>query len=109
MNKWYSLFIIAAVLLTAGCSGFGTVEEPVTAEPVKVANGGGGESRETPIEVPEPKRMEVPRVNQAKVIGVVRELVNSGCIVKAVGTIDGVHFSQLKVTCGDPQDIPSLD
>jgi hypothetical protein len=50
----------------------------------------------------------VPRIKQAQVIGVVRELVRSGCIVKKVATTDGIHYSQLIVTCDEAQAPPAI-
>jgi hypothetical protein len=101
MNKWYSLLALVSVLSLAACSG----PDP---KPEVVANGGAGEADKI-NDLPVSPQLQIPRVQQAQVIGVVRELVNSGCVVKTVGTIDGVHFSQLKITCGDPQAIPSVD
>ena len=117
MNKFGSLMCITGVLVMVmlilpGCSGFGSIEEPLAAEPVVTANGGAGEIRKiSDVPTATPKRRDpvpvtVPRVTQGEVIGVVRELRANGCIIKKVATTDGIHYSQLLVTCGEPQTPP---
>jgi len=117
MNKLGSLVCITGVLvmvmlLLPGCSSFGSVEEPLAVEPVVTANGGAGEIEkisDVPTATPErrdPTPVTVPRVTQAEVIGVVRELRANGCIIQKVATTDGIHYSQLLVTCGEPQTPP---
>lgn len=108
MNKLGSIVYLSGVLimvmlLLPGCS---TAE----AIPETVANGSAGNPVAPAIEVPEPDlQPAVPRVKQAQVIGVVRELVNSGCLVKKVASTDGVHYSQLVITCGDAQQAPPVE
>jgi hypothetical protein len=107
MKRSTSITLLLGVFIVAmlsGCSGFGSIEEPLATEPVVTTSGGVEESV-----TPEPLRPAVPRVKQAQVIGVVRELVNSGCAVQKVATTDGIHYSQLIVTCGDIQQAPAID
>jgi hypothetical protein len=107
MKRSTSITLLLGVFIVAmlsGCSGFGSIEEPLVTAPVAVPE---------PTVKAEPTtenlRPAVPRVKQAQVIGVVRELVNSGCAVQKVATTDGIHYSQLIVTCGDVQQAPAID
>lgn len=132
MNKTTSLMILLTVFALAmtGCS----ITDPITQETtpvntmtianggagetdptdtIKLANGGSGESgkiNDVPIVTPQEQRdpvpVTVPRVTQSEVIGVVRELRANGCIIQKVATTDGIHYSQLLVTCGEPQTPP---
>lgn len=120
MNKWIALFALLTIL--PGCSVFDTKEEPTiyvtptlaetNTAPVIVQPtvSDGGEifvSAPAPVETRD-LTPAVPRVKQAQVIGVVRELVRSGCSVEKVATTDGIHYSQLIVTCGPPQVAPAI-
>ena len=111
----YLLIMVFAVAMLSGCSGFGSIEEPLAAEPVVTANGSAGETgkiNDVPTVAPavrDPVPVTVPRVKQAQVVGVIRELRANGCIVKKVASTDGIHYSQLVVTCADPQAIPTVE
>lgn len=112
-----SLLVIIP-LMVAGCGSTGKVEEPLPtmATGGVVANGPAGTTGTindvTPVPVPEEKqdpRPTVPRVKQAQIIGVVHELVQSGCLIKKIASTDGIHYSQLVVTCGDAQEAPAVE
>lgn len=110
MKKFTSLALISTVLIMTGCSVFDTKEEPTIHVTSTLA-----ETNTAPVivqpTVSEEKRElrpAVPRIKQAQVIGVVRELVKSGCAIKKVATTDGIHYSQLIVNCGDVQQAPAI-
>jgi hypothetical protein len=63
----------------------------------------------TPVIEEKELKPAVPRIKQAQVIGVVRELVKSGCAIKKVANTDGIHYSQLVITCGDVQQAPAVE
>lgn len=112
MNKWYSLLAIMGVLSLAACSTTETVPAPETdpTDTVKVANGDAGQETAPPvIEIQDPTPAEVPRVKQAQIVGVLREMRANGCILKKVASTDGIHYSQLLITCGDPQKVPEVE
>ena len=109
------ILAISFAMFSVGCST--TSSQPAeSALSTEVANGGAGTTGTindvTPAPVPAEERdlqPAVPRVKQTQVIGVVRELVQSGCMVKKVASTDGVHYSQLVVTCGDAQKAPAVE
>lgn len=97
MNKWYSLLILAGVLSLAACSTAETKPAPAI-DPTDTVK----------VEQLKPEPKVVKHVKQAQVIGVVRELRQQGCLIKKVATTDGIQYSQMVVTCGDPQEIPLI-
>jgi len=108
MNWWIAIFAIATVAFMPGCSMFDTQEDIavtptlVTVVPEKPETGDiTATSTPTPI--------VVPRIAEAQLIGVIRELRANGCMIKKVANTDGIHYSQLVVTCGDPQAIPLVE
>lgn len=98
------ILLTTFVIFSVGCSTTSPTKEPKPIHPATPTL-----ETSDAIEVPEPRPVEVPRVKQAQVIGVVRELVNSGCLVKKVASTDGVHYSQLVITCGDVQQAPAVE
>jgi len=118
MNKWIALFALLTIINMPGCSMFDTKDEPTIFVTPTLATAPA--ITPTPITntvpvivqptVSETKDLTpaVPRVTQAVIIGVVRELVKSGCMIKQVANTDGVHYSQLIVTCGDPEQAPAI-
>ena len=106
MNVWIALFALVTVIFMPGCSVFDTKDEPVSptlaVTPVVVPT-----TEVTDVATPTP--IEVPRIEQAQLIGVIRELRANGCMIKKVANTDGIHYSQLVVTCGDPQTIPEIE
>ncbi len=106
MNVWIAIFAVIMVILMPGCSIFDTKDEPVSptlaVTPVVVPT-----TEVTEVTTPTP--IEVPRAAQAQIVGVIRELRANGCIIKKVANTDGIHYSQLVVTCGDPQAIPLVE
>jgi len=107
MNWWIAIFALVTVAFMPGCSMFESKEEvavtPTLAVPLSElieADGIGGL---------EPTPIVVPRIAEAQLIGVIRELRANGCIIKKVANTDGIHYSQLVVTCGDPQAIPLVE
>ena len=118
MNKSLTLSVILAVFLLAGCGSTGKMEDPLPT----MATGGSLASTTTPpattVEIPptpapervsEDLRPAVPRVKEAQVIGVVEALVKSGCMIQKVASTDGIHYSQLVITCGDVQQAPAVE
>ena len=112
MNKWILLFAIITALNLPGCSMFDTkkdiaVTPTLATAPVAVP---APTVKADVIKVAEEKELRpaLPRVKQAQVIGVVRELVRSGCVIEKVATTDGIHYSQLVVNCGKPQAAPAI-
>lgn len=107
------ILVTIFAIFSVGCSTTSTTKEPKPIHPatptLETSNGSAGNPVAPAIEVPEPRPVEVPRVKQAQVIGVVRELVNSGCAVKKVASTDGIHYSQLVITCGDVQQAPAVE
>lgn len=104
--------IITSVLLTA-CGSFGGKDE----QPIQ-ATGGTLVSVEkevapAPEFVPEPtltaKPIEVPRVKQAEIVGVLREMRANGCIISKLANTDGIHYSQLVITCDAVQNAPEVE
>ena len=103
------LMYLPAITLLAACS----TTEPKP-EPIESANGGGGTTGvindvtpPTPeIRDPQP---EVPRITQMQTIGILRELRKNGCVVKKFADTDGIHYSQLVVTCGTLQQPPEVE
>lgn len=106
-----SIAIITALLTLTACGGaLSTKDEapPIMAQ-------GGMTAAVTPEVTPETTVAEtvpavkVPRVKQSEIIGVMREMRNNGCIIKKFANTDGLQYSQLVITCGDPQTVPSVD
>lgn len=113
----YIVLALFALSLTA-CSSFGSKDEPLaerTSEDVTVANGDAGkvdvinDVPAVPADVRDPQPTTVPRVKQAHIVGVLREMRANGCILKKVANTDGIHYSQLVITCGDPQVVPAVE
>jgi len=123
MKSFLPISLIFAVIMLAGCGGTGKMADPLPT----MATGGSLASTTPPpatandiilkVETeipaaPAPEKVSadlrpgVPRVKQAQVIGVVQALVDSGCMIKKVASTDGIHYSQLVVTCGDVQQAP---
>jgi hypothetical protein len=110
----YVLLALVALSMTA-CSGFGKVEEPlqatggtlVQADVIKVADVAPAPIIEE-AKIPKLVAPTVPRIKQAQIVGVLRELRSNGCLFKKVATTDGIHYSQLVITCGDAQMPPNL-
>lgn len=105
----YVLLALAALTLTA-CGSFGSTDEPLAATPppveVIVAE------QDVPVivaEQPTAVPTIVPRVKQAQIVGVLREMRANGCILQKVANTDGIHYSQLVVTCGAPQAVPAVE
>lgn len=104
------ILVMSFAIFSVGCSTTSTkAQTPPVTPTLEISNGSAGNPVAPAIEVPEPRPIEVPRVKQAQVIGVVRELVNSGCAVKKVASTDGIHYSQLVITCGDVQQAPAVE
>ena len=114
MNVWIAIFAVIMVILMPGCSMFDSKEDiAVTPTLVTIVPEAGTESLITntaPVSVQttvsEPTPIVVPRVAEAQLVGVIRELRANGCIIKKVANTDGIHYSQLVVTCADAQAIP---
>lgn len=111
------ILVTTFAIFSVGCTTSSTKDPIHPATPtLEISNGGAGTTGTINDVTPEPTPAEerdlqpsVPRVKQAQVIGVVRELVNSGCMVKKVASTDGIHYSQLVVTCGDAQEAPPVE
>jgi hypothetical protein len=107
MNKWILLFAIITALNLPGCSMFDTKKD-IAVTPTLATAPAPAIDDVVLVEEKRELRPAVPRVKQAQVIGVVRELVRSGCVVEKVATTDGIHYSQLIVNCGKPQAAPAI-
>ncbi len=110
MNKWIALFALLTIL--PGCSMFDTKKDiavtPTLATTPAPTVKTVAIDDVVLVEEKRELRPAVPRVKQAQVIGVVRALVRSGCVVEKVATTDGIHYSQLIVNCGKPQAAPAI-
>lgn len=107
----YVLLALAALTLTA-CSSGDAKDEPLTAAtppPVAVeAVIVEAPAHEVPKQL-DVQPMTVPRVKQAQIVGILREVRADGCILQKVSSTDGIHWSQLIVTCADPQAPPAVE
>ncbi len=117
MNYTGVFVIILAAVMLGACGSTGKVEEPL---PTMATGGMVAEAApEAPVpvipdEAEEPQTQPstaliVPRVEQSQIVGIIKELVGSGCMIKKVANTDGIHYSQLVVTCGDVQTPPLVE
>ena len=112
MNYTGVLVIILAAIMLAACGSTGKVEEPlpVMANGGMVANGGAGETGKiddlpaptSEVQDPQPQvPIIAPRIKQAQIVGILRELRANGCIIKGLHDVNHIHYAELKITCGD--------
>jgi hypothetical protein len=104
----YVLLALAALTLSA-CSSGDAKDEPLTAATPPPVEAVVAEQDVPVVDATAAVPVTVPRVKQAQIVGVLREMRANGCILQKVANTDGIHYSQLVITCGAPQAVPAVE